>query len=608
MAKIVECVPNFSEGRDPAVIKQITDVIESVDGVVLKDVDPGAEMNRVVVTFFGSPEAVKEAAFKAVKKASEVIDMKRHHGAHPRMGATDVCPFVPVNEVTMEDCVEIAHEVGKRIGDELAIPVYLYENAASRPEWRNLAIVRRGEYEALPRKLHEPEWKPDFGPAVFNARAGATAVGAREFLIAYNINLNSRSRDHATDIAFTLREKGRTARSGNTKPFYNMGKIMKHGDGEYLCGSCPFKAKTPEELFAHTSDLHGYDAGALYLMHNIAPDALAGASVKIPGLFPYCKAIGWEVPRFDRVQISINLTNYKVTPTHVVLEKARELAAERGLTVTGSEIVGLVPLQAMVETGVYYLKRQRRSTGIPRKDIIQTAVQSLGLDDVAEFDITEKVVGYAEPAPGNLLARRSDDFVHEISRESPAPGGGSVAAFAGSMGAALASMVANLTVGKTGYEEVYEAMAETAVEAQSVKDALLNAVDEDTRAFNAYMEALRMPKGTIEEKEARSNATQAGLKDAVSVPLETARKSLAAIALAKKTAALGNKNSVSDAGVGAQMAYAGVMGADLNVLINLGSIKDEAYVSKMKAEVASMEEEARNLLEETMAIVMKKIG
>jgi glutamate formiminotransferase/formiminotetrahydrofolate cyclodeaminase len=608
MAKIVECVPNFSEGRDKAKIKEITDVIEAVPGVTLKDVDPGADMNRVVVTFVGSPEAAAEAAFRAVKKAAEVIDMRTHHGTHPRFGATDVCPFVPVNEVTMEDCVALAHQVGRRIGEELAIPVYLYEFAATRPERKNLAVVRRGEYEGLQKKLADPEWAPDYGPAEFNSGAGATAVGAREFLIAYNIDLNSRCKDHATDIAFILREKGRSVRTGNTRPFYYMGKLLKHEEGKFLCGSCDFAAPRPSALFEHIQKAHGYDGRELYRLNDMDPDALAGQSVKQPGLYPYCKAIGWEVPQYGRVQISINLTNYKVTPTHLVLDKARELAAERGLAVTGSEIVGLVPLPAMLETGKHYLKAQRRSAGVPVDDLLETAVQSLGLRDVAPFDLRDKVIGYPEPAKGALIAKRTDEFVHEVSRESPAPGGGSVAALSGALGAALASMVANLTVGKSGYEAAFEEMGAVAEEAQILKDQLLRGVDEDTQAFNAYMEAMRLPKNTKEEQAKRKAAMQAGLKQAVDVPLETAKRSLRAIALAKRAAEIGNRNSVSDAGVGAQMAFGGVVGGCLNVLINLPGIEDQAFVDAVRAEVAKIQDEARALLEETQAAVLGKIG
>ncbi len=608
MAKIVECVPNFSEGRDQAVIQQITDAIQSVAGVVLKDVDPGADMNRVVVTFFGPPEAAAEAAFRGIKRASEVIDMGRHHGTHPRMGATDVCPFVPVNEVCVEECVELSRTLGRRVGEELAIPVYLYEYAATRPERRNLANIRRGEYEGLAEKLRDPEWAPDFGPAAFNARSGATVIGAREFLIAYNIDLNSRNKDHATDIAFMLREKGRSVRRGNVRPFYYMGTLLKHEKGRFFCGSCEAEFPDPDALFGHIQAVHGYDGRELYRLNDADPDRLVGESVKQPGLFSHCKAIGWEVPQFGRVQISINLTNYRITPAHAVLDKARELAAERGLVVTGSEIVGLVPLQAMVETGKSYLARQGRSTGIPLEDVVETAVQSLGLRDVSPFDVREKVIGYPEPAEGALITRRTDAFVHEVSRDSPAPGGGSVAALAGALGAALASMVANLTVGKPGYEGAFAAMNETAEAAQAAKDDLLAAVDEDTRAFNAYMDALRLPKGTPEEKAARKAAMQAGLKQAVAVPLETARTCLKALALAKRAAQEGNRNSVSDAGVGAQMAFAGLKGGILNVLINLGGIDDAPFVAEMKQECARLEREAQALLEETTATVLGRIG
>ncbi|MEW6758183.1 MAG: glutamate formimidoyltransferase [Acidobacteriota bacterium] len=607
MAKIVECVPNFSEGRDESVIRLITDAIESVDGIQLKDVDRGAEMNRVVVTFFGPPGAVEEAAFLGIAKAAEVIDMSKHHGTHPRMGATDVCPFVPVNEVPMEECADMARRVARRVGEELRIPVYLYEHAASRPERRNLANIRRGEYEGLARKLQDPEWAPDFGPAAFHARAGATVLGAREFLIAYNVDLNSRAKDHATDVAFELREKGRSVRTGNVKPFYYMGRLLKHEAGKFYCGSCDHVAPAPADLFDHIEKAHGYDGRGLYRLNDVDPDRLTGESVKKPGIFKACKAIGWEVPQFGRSQISINLTDYKVTPTHAVLEKSRELAAERGLVVTGSEIVGLVPLAAMMETGKFYLRRQGRSAGVPVDDVLETAVQSLGLRDVASFDVKEKVIGYPSVPEDALVAKRTDAFVHEVSRDSPAPGGGSVAALAGALGAALASMVANLTVGKPGYESAFDDMAAAAEEAQAVKDRLLQAVDEDTVAFNAYMDALRLPKGTEAEKATRKAAMQAGLKQAVAVPLETARLGLRAMALARRAAESGNKNSVSDAGVGAQMGFACVGGACLNVRINLPGILDAAFVEEMKGAASELETDARRLLDETLALVLAKI-
>lgn len=608
MSKLVECVPNFSEGRDAGVIKQITDAIQSVEGVTLKNVDPGADMNRVVVTFLGDPDASVEAAFRSIQKALEVIDMTRHHGTHPRMGACDVCPFIPVRGVTMEECVELAHRLGRRVGRELGVPVYMYDRAATRPERQNLAVVRRGEYEGLEAKLRDPEWTPDYGPATFVPKAGSVIIGAREFLIAYNVDLNSRCKDHATDIAFEIREKGRSARRGNTAPFYYRGELIKHRQGQFFCGSCDFVGATPDALFAHTKESHGYDYPALCALHDQDPQKLVGQSALKPGLYPHCRAIGWEVPQFDRVQISINLTDYHVTPPHVVLEKARELAAQRGIVVTGSEIVGLVPFPALIESGRFYLRAQKRSTGIPHDDILRTAVQSMGLKDVASFDIEEKVIGYPKPDPDALVRKRTDAFVHEVSRDSPAPGGGSVAALASSLGAALASMVANLTAGKSGYEEVEEEMIAVAERAQELKDRLLAAVDEDTQAFNAYMDALRLPKGTEEEKASRKAAMQAGLKQAVAVPLQTARHSLEALELCRSVARKGNRNSASDGGVGAHMAYAGLEGAVLNVLINLKEIEDEAYVAEMRAACATIQAKGADILREATDAVLAAIG
>ena len=607
MEKIVECVPNFSEGGDAGLIRQITDTISGVDGIDLRDVDPGADTNRVVVTFFGSPEAVSEAAFRAIAKAAELIDMRSHRGAHPRMGATDVCPFVPVNDVSMEDCAELARKLGRRVGDELGIPVYLYEAAASRPERRNLANVRRGEYEGLGARFADPDWRPDFGPVEGNERAGATAIGAREFLIAYNISLNSRNKDHATDIAFELREKGRSARRGNTQPFYNGGKLLKHGAESFHCGSCEFVAKQPEDLSAHTSSAHDYDYAELLALHDLDPSALVGKSVKRPGLFSHCKAIGWAVPEYDRVQISINLTDYKVTSPQLVLEKARELAAERSLVVTGSEIVGLVPLKVMLDAGRFYLERQGRPTSVPERDILSTAVQSMGLNDVSAFDIEEKVIGYRPPPDDALISMRTSELVHEVSRDSPAPGGGSVAALAGALGAALGSMVANLTLGKRGFESAASELQTAASEAQQVKDGLLAAVDADTEAFNAYLEALRLPRGNEAERETRKLAMQAGLKVAVAVPMETARLSLRALDVAQTVARLGSPASVTDAGVGAELASAGLRGGVLNARVNLGDIEDAAFATETRQACDELIKEARRLLDETMTIVEQKL-
>ncbi len=414
--KIVECVPNFSEGRDMKIIEQIADVIKSVRGVELKNIDPGYATNRTVVTFIGSPDAVVEAAFWAIKKASEIIDMSKHHGEHPRFGAADVCPFVPVEGVTMEDCIELAKRLGKRVGDELRIPVYLYEYAATKPERRNLANVRKGEYEGLPEKLKDPNWQPDFGPAEFNPKTGAIAIGAREFLIAYNVTLNTDNKKYATDIAFELREKGRSAREGNIEPFYFRGKLKKYRENALPCGECSFVAKNVDELERHCQDEHNYSILALLEQHNISPKSLIGKSVRKCGLYRHCKAIGWFVKEYGRAQISINLTNYKVTPPHIVLEKARELAAKRGIIVTGSEVVGLIPYQAMLMAGKYYLQKQQRSTGIPPQDIIQMAIYSMGLNDVQRFDPKEKIIGAPEVPPDALVAMRITDFVDEVSR------------------------------------------------------------------------------------------------------------------------------------------------------------------------------------------------
>lgn len=605
--KIVECVPNFSEGRDMSKMKQITDAIEGVSGVTLLDVDPGADTNRTVVTFIGDPDSVAEAAFQAIKKAAQVIDMSTHSGAHPRMGATDVCPFVPVSGVTMEDCAEIARKVGKRVGEELGIPVYLYEEAASNPERKNLANVRRGEYEGLPEKLKDPKWKPDFGPAEFNPKTGATAIGAREFLIAYNITLNSREKKYATDIAFELREKGRVARTGNTKPFYFKGKIQFYEENKFPCGNCDFIGKTFDETVAHCKNEHGYDLIHLFHLHGVDPSNPVGQKVRRAGKFSHCKAIGWYVDEYDRAQISINLTNYKITPPHIVLEEARKLAAERGLVITGSEIVGLVPLQALMDAGLFYLRQQGKSTGVPFEDILKTAVYSMGLNDVSPFEIEKKVLGLPEKMENALVDMTVSDFTDEVSRDTPAPGGGSIAALAGALGAALASMVANLTQGKEGTEEIDTALVEIADEAQRLKADLVKAIDDDTNAFNAYMEALRLPKNTDEEKAYRLQKMQEGLKIAINVPFNTAKNSYEAMKLCRKAIEIGNPNSVTDAGVGGQMGFAGVRGGIWNVVINLKGIKDQQFVEDMMNECRNLLEEARSLLHEIDEAVEAKL-
>ncbi|MFC2102883.1 glutamate formimidoyltransferase [Bacteroidota bacterium] len=606
---LIECVPNFSEGKDQTIIKQITDEIEKIDGVKLLDVDPGPEMNRTVVTFIGSPQAVKGAAFNSIKKASELIDMRTHKGSHPRMGATDVCPFVPVSGISTEECIELSKEVAKRVGEELNIPIYLYEKSAQTPDRENLAIIRQGEYEALEEKLKKPEWKPDFGPTDFNAKTGGTVIGVREFLIAYNISLNTREPLHATDIAFELREKGRSARAGNSNNsfYYKKTKILKYKDGEYPCGLDDFVGKTIDETIKHCKEKHDYDLPDLLKLNGINPSKPEGQSVKVPGKFNYCKAIGWMVPEYDRAQISINLTNYKVTSTHHVLEETRKLAADRGLIVTGSEIVGMIPYPALLETGKYYLRKQGRSVGIPVRDILNTAVQSLGITDVSDFDIDDRVLGLPKNAKEALVEMKLTDFTDEVSRESPAPGGGSIAAIAGALGVSLSSMVSNLTANKRGSQKVDDILNDASEKCQDIKNALVKAVDDDTNAFNTYMDARRLPNKTTEEKEARENAMQAGLKQAVMVPLGTAERSYEAIELADIVARNGNPNSITDVGVGAQSAYTGVLGGIYNVLINLKDIKDEKFNDDMSKTCAELKSKAQKKLTEVLDYVESKL-
>ena len=529
--KLVECVPNFSEGRDPEKIKAIVREIEAVAGVKLLDVDPGESTNRTVVTFLGTPESVKEAAFRAVAKAAEVIDMRGHKGAHSRIGATDVCPFVPVSGVTMEDCVRLAEELGARIAEELGIPVYLYESAARTPERRNLATVRAGEYEGLPEKLKDRRWAPDFGEPVFNPKSGATIVGAREFLIAYNINLNTRDRKLAHEIALSLRESGRAKR-------YKEGNVVKDRRGN---------------------------------------------SVKVPGKFREVKSVGWYIEDYGLAQISVNFTNYKVTPVHVVFDEARKLADKLGLRVTGSELVGLIPKEALLMAGRYYLGKQGKSPGVPEAELVRTAVRSLGLNDVSPFDPEKKIIENQFEKDGrSLVGLTIREFANELSMDSPAPGGGSVAALCGALSAALSAMVANLTVGKKGYEEVREEMVATAVRAQALKDGLLEAVDRDTRAFNKVMEAFRLPKTTPEQAGEKERAVEEANKEATLVPLEVLEKAVEAVALARVAAAKGNKNSVSDAGVAGLAGQAAGEGAYYNVLINLAGIKDSKFVADVR--------------------------
>ncbi|MCB9205813.1 MAG: glutamate formimidoyltransferase [Ignavibacteriales bacterium] len=606
--KLIECVPNFSEGRDLTVIKQITDVIEKVENVKLLDVDPGADMNRTVVTFVGDPKGVKQAAFEAIKKASELIDMSKHTGSHPRMGATDVCPFVPVSGVTIEECIELSKEVAEKVGKELNIPIYLYEKSAQKPERVNLANIRKGEYEGLENKLKDPKWKPDFGPTDFNAQSGATVIGVREFLIAYNINLNTREKLHAIDIAYELREKGRSARRPISKPYYYKSEnIIKYEENSFPCGECDFIGKDLDQTVEHCKEIHKYDLKNLLNQNTINEKNIIGNSVKKQGLFDNCKAIGWMVDQYDRAQISINLTNYKVTSMHDVLEATRKLAADRGLVVTGSEIVGMVPYPALLEAGKYYLKLQGRSVGIPINDILSTAVQSLGLTDVATFNIEERVLGLPKNLKSSLVEMKLSDFIDEVSRESPAPGGGSIAALAGSLGAALSSMVSNLSSNNRGSEEVDKILNKTAEESQEIKQNLLKAIDEDTNAFNEFMEAKRLPNKTDKEKQVRNDAMLQGLKNAVFVPYKTAEQSFKAIEIAETVAKYGNPNSITDVGVGAQMAYSGVLGGIYNVLINLKDIKDIDFCADMRSKCEQLKMDANKKLNEVLSFVEDKL-
>lgn len=554
--KLVECVPNFSEGRDLEKIKLITKEIESSSEVTLLDVDPGESTNRTVVTFIGTPEGVKEAAFNAIKKAAEVIDMTRHQGAHSRIGATDVCPFVPVSGVTMEDCVQIAHEVAKRVADELEIPVYLYEEAAQKPERKNLANIRAGEYEGLEEKLKNPDWAPDYGKPIFNAKSGATNIGAREFLIAYNINLNSRDRTLARHIAFNLREKGRAKRDEE-------GKIIRDENGK---------------------------------------------SIKIPGKFKAVKAVGWFIEDYGIAQISINFTNYKISPPHLVFDDAIKEAEAIGLRVTGSELVGLIPKEAMLQAGRHYLKKQGKSPGVPEEELIDIAVKSLGLEDVSPFDPQKKIIEYQfKEVEDSLIDKNLRQFANELSMDSPAPGGGSTAALSGALSAALTSMVSNLTFGKKEYEDVQGKVIELAIKAQELKDDFLRAVDLDTIAFNKVMDAFRMKKKTDEQKEERDAAIEEATKQATLVPFEVLEKSIHALELAKEIAKHGNKNSISDAGVAGLTAQTAAEGAFYNVIINLPNIKDKKFTTEIKASAENLKNEAvkvgneiREILEEGM--------
>jgi len=562
MKQLIECVPNFSEGRDPAVIKQITDAIEAVEEVKLLDVDPGAATNRSVVTFVGEPEAVVEAAFQAIRKACEVIDMSKHSGEHPRMGATDVCPLIPIANITMEETAAWARRLGERVGRELDLPIYLYEAAASRPERQNLAVIRSGEYEGLPEKLVHPDWKPDFGPAKFNAKSGATVIGARDFLIAYNVNLNTTSTRRANSVAFDVRENGRVLNDPAT------GKPMKDASGE---------------------------------------------PIRQPGTLKGVKAIGWYIEEYGIAQISMNITDIRATPLHLAFEECRQSADRRGMRVTGSELVGLVPLGVMLEAGKFFLKKQQRSVGVSEAELLKIAVKSMGLDELAPFDPQQKIIEYnlekGNPANAKKLVNKDlVDFANETASESPAPGGGSISAYVGALGASLATMVANLSSHKRGWDERWEEFSDAAERGQKIKDALLRTVDEDTEAFNLILAAFGLPNTTPEEKTARKAAIQAATRKAIEVPFKVMQLSFESFPLIKQMVETGNPNSVTDAGVGALCARAAVRGAYMNIQVNTGGFNDKEFAEAVLAEGQKVAEEADKMEREILEIVGKRVG
>lgn len=564
MTRLIECVPNFSEGRDMAVIRQITGEIERIDGVKLLDVDPGATTNRTVVTFVGTPDEVVEAAFQAVRKAQELIDMRRHKGDHPRFGATDVCPLVPVSGISMKETAEYARKLGQRIGEELGIPIYLYENAASSEVRRNLANCREGEYEGLKDRITTAEWRPDFGPAEFKesvARSGATAVGARDFLIAVNFNLNTTSTRRANAIAFDVREKGRPKREGHPIT----GKPILDERGE---------------------------------------------PVMIPGTLKGTKAIGWFIEEYGIAQVSMNITNLSETPLHVAFDEVSSKAAARGIRVTGLEIVGLVPRAAIIDAGKHYLTKQSRSHGIAESEIVKIAIRSMGLDDLKPWKPQEKIIEYvlaAEAAGTRLIDMTCREFAEETASESPAPGGGSISAYLGALGAALAAMVANLSSHKAGWDERWEEFSDWAVKAQEMKEDLLRLVDEDTESFNRVMAAFGLPKGTDEEKAARTAAIQEATRYATEVPFRTMERACDSFEVIRAMAEHGNPNSVTDAGVGALCARSAVIGAFLNVKINAAGLKDKDFAADLLTRGAEIERQANEKEAEILAIVNGKI-
>ncbi|PWT71934.1 MAG: glutamate formimidoyltransferase [Bacteroidetes bacterium] len=560
MQPIIECVPNFSEGRDQGIIRQITDAIESVEGVRLLHVDPGKATNRTVVTFVGDPSAVVDAAFLAIKKAGELIDMSIHRGEHPRMGATDVCPLIPVSGISMEETAQWAILLAKRVGEELSLPVYLYEAAQPNTRRKNLSVIRAGEYEGFFEKIKQAEWKPDFGPALFDAKRGATVIGARDFLVAYNVNLNTTSVRRANSIAFDVREAGRVKRQGDPLT----GKIMKDDNGK---------------------------------------------PVNVPGTLKAVKAIGWYIEEYEMAQISMNLTNFNVTPMHIAFDEVCKKAEERGIRVTGSELVGLIPLQAMLDAGKYFLRKQKRSAGVSEKELVRIAILSMGLDQLGPFRPEERIIEY-------LLRKKSDqrlagmtlsDFADETASESAAPGGGSIAAYTGALGASLATMVANLSSHKKGWDDRWAFFSEWAERGQQLKEKLIRLTDEDTQAFNHIMTAMAMPKDSPDEKVARTSAVQAATKLAIEVPYQVLQTAFSSLEVIKTMAEHGNPNSISDAGVAALCARSAVMGAFLNMRINATSYNDKNFVDALLDKGKEIENKAKELETAILKIVSDKI-
>ena len=527
--RLIECVPNFSEGNDMNIIRHITDAIESVEGIKLLNVDPGKATNRTVVTFVGAPEAVVEAAFLGIKKAGELSDMSKHKGEHPRMGATDVCPFIPISGISMEETVAYSKQLAKKVGEELGISVFLYEYSASDPCWKNLANIRAGEYEKMASKLSGNDFIPDFGPRTLNAKSGVTAIGARDFLIAYNVNLNTTSERRANSVAFDVREAGRIKTEN--------GKNVLDANGE---------------------------------------------AVRIPGIFKGVKGIGWYIAEYGVAQVSMNITNMQVAPLHEVFEACSKSADKRGMRVTGSELVGLVPLQVMIDAGKFFLRKQERSVGVAESELIKIAIKSMGLDELAPFDPKKRIIEYMlqDDSKAPLVNMSLSAFADETASESMAPGGGSIAAYVGALGVSLGTMVANLSSHKKGWDERWAEFGNWAEKGQELKTALLKMVDEDTNSFNAIIDAMRLPKATDEEKAARALAIEQATKYAVEVPLKVMQLSLQTFEIIEAMAKIGNPNSVTDAGVGALCARAAVLGAYLNVKVNLGGLKDENFVKE----------------------------